>query len=32
MIVSVHIPKTAGKSFQYDLAQVFGARLLFGLA
>lgn len=28
MIVSVHIPKTAGKSFEYDLAQVFGPRLL----
>jgi hypothetical protein len=28
MIVSVHIPKTAGTSFHYDLAQVFGARLL----
>jgi hypothetical protein len=28
MIVSVHIPKTAGTSFNYDLAQVFGQRLL----
>jgi hypothetical protein len=28
MIVSIHIPKTAGKSFQYDLTQVFGDRLL----
>jgi hypothetical protein len=28
MIVSVHIPKTAGSSFLHDLSQVFGARLL----
>ncbi len=28
MIVSVHVPKTAGKSFQSDLEHVFGARLL----
>ena len=28
MIVSVHIPKTAGRSFQHDLAQTFGERLL----
>jgi hypothetical protein len=28
MIVSVHIPKTAGMSLRADLAQVFGARLL----
>jgi hypothetical protein len=28
MIVSVHIPKTAGTSFKNDLAQVFGGRLL----
>ncbi len=28
MIVSVHIPKTAGRSFQHDLAQTFGDRLL----
>ncbi len=28
MIVSVHIPKTAGTSFQFDLKQAFGARLL----
>jgi Sulfotransferase family len=28
MIVSVHIPKTAGTSFQADLLHVFGARLL----
>jgi hypothetical protein len=32
MIVSVHIPKTAGMSLKYDLAQVFGARLLFDYA
>lgn len=28
MIVSVHIPKTAGTSFRYHLAQVFGNRVL----
>lgn len=28
MIVSVHIPKTAGRSFQHDLALAFGPRLL----
>jgi hypothetical protein len=28
MIISVHIPKTAGTSFNFDLAQVFGHRLL----
>jgi hypothetical protein len=28
MIVSVHIPKTAGTSFRYDLANVFGPRVL----
>jgi hypothetical protein len=28
VIASVHIPKTAGKSFQSDLEQAFGARLL----
>lgn len=28
MIVSVHIPKTAGRSFQHDLAVTFGPRLL----
>ena len=28
MIVSIHIPKTAGKSFEHDLAQLFGPRLL----
>jgi hypothetical protein len=29
MIVSVHIPKTAGTSFNVDLAQVFGARIMY---
>jgi hypothetical protein len=28
MIVSVHIPKTGGRSFQHDLAVAFGPRLL----
>ena len=28
MIVSMHIPKTAGTSFNHDLARVFGPRLL----
>jgi hypothetical protein len=28
MIVSVHIPKTAGRTFQHDLAVAFGPRLL----
>jgi hypothetical protein len=28
MIVSIHIPKTAGTSFRYDLTQIFGDRLL----